>query len=388
MAEHLEELFPFYALGVLTDAEKADIEAYVAINPAAQAQLDEACQTVAALPYGVEPVMPSAQVKMAVFDRINAEVRRPQLRSTAAPAAPPSPGFFEQLWRSLGGGAMPALAGLSLVVALVAGGWAMLLNGQMAQLQQQNLALGQQITQQNETLAALAEQVTPLQSENSRLKSDLAAQNEALAALNEAVTPLQTENTSLRQELTAQAEQLAALQSQMVAQPQPENTVSTEMVAALEAELAAQKEQLAALNGQVTQLQSVNNNLGQELSTQRAVMAEVTSPDVQAMKILGTETIPQAHGQLIANPGEGKAVLIVSGLQPLEPGLIYQFWLVQDGQLRRAGEFTVDNSGLGILQVTTETAIGSYDAMGISIEPANRPDEPPNEMIMLGNFSS
>lgn len=283
---------------------------------------------------------------------------------------------------------MPVLAGLSLLVALFAGGWAMLLNSQMTQLQQQNLALGQQFTQQNEAVAALSEQLTPLQAENSQLKSDLASQNEALTALNKAVTPLQTENTSLKQELAEQAEQLASLQSQMVTQPQPENAVSTEMVAALEAELAVQKEQLAALNGQVAQLQAVNNNLGQELSTQRAVMAEVTSPDVQAMKILGTETIPQAHGQLIANPGEEKAVLIVSGLQPLEPGLIYQFWLVQNGQLRRAGEFTVDDSGLGLLQVTTETAISSYDAMGISIEPANSADQPPNEMIMLGNFSS
>jgi hypothetical protein len=81
-------------------------------------------------------------------------------------------------------------------------------------------------------------------------------------------------------------------------------------------------------------------------------------------------------------------VLIVSGLQPLEPGLVYQFWLVQGGQLRRAGEFTVDESGLGLLQVTTETPVGAYEAMGISIEPADSADQPPNEMIMLGNFSS
>lgn len=331
MTEHLEELFPFYALGVLSTEEKAGIEAYVAVNSAAQAQLTEACQTAAALSYGVKPVMPPAQVKTAVLNRINAEVRRSALRPVAPPVA--APGFFERLWRSLqAGAALPALAGLSLLVALFAGGWAILLNSQMAQLRQQNLALGQ--------------------------------------------------------ELAVQAEQLAALQGQVTAQPQPENTVSAETVVALEAELAAQREQLAALNGQVAQLQAVNNNLGQELSTQRAVMAEVTSPDVQAMKISGTEIIPQAHGQLIANPGDEKAVLIVSGLQPLEPGLIYQFWLVQDGQLRRAGEFTVDESGLGLLQVTTETPIGAYDAMGISIEPADSADRPPNEMIMLGNFSS
>jgi hypothetical protein len=282
---------------------------------------------------------------------------------------------------------MPALAGLSLLLALLAGSWAVLLNGQMSQLQQQNLALGRELSQQNETLAALLEQMEPLQQENMALKNEVGAQRAALAELDQAVEPLQAENSALKQELAAQAEQIAAL-DQTVSQPSGEPTISAETVAALQEDLAAQREQLAALDNQVAQLQVVNANLGRELVTQRAVMAEVTSPDVQAMKLAGTETIPQAHGQLIANPGEDSAVLIVSGLPPLQPGLVYQFWLVQSGQLRRAGEFAVDESGLGLLQVTTDTAIGSYEAMGISVEPVNSNGDSSNEMIMLGNLSS
>jgi hypothetical protein len=387
MDEHLEELLPFYALDALNDDEKAQVEAYVAVNAAAQARLAEAGQIVSALPYAASPVKPSPHVKRMVLNRINTEKRQTRLQPTPLPAAR-QPSFWERLWQNpQWNWAMPALAGLSLLLALLAGSWAILLNGQMSQLQRQNLTFGRELSRQNETLVALLEQMKPLQAENTALKNEVGAQRAALAKLNQSVEPLQAENSALKQELAAQAEQLAAL-DHAVSQPQGESTVSTETVAALQQELTAQREQLAALDNQVAQLQAVNANLGQELVTQRAVMAEVTSPDVQAMKLAGTETIPQAHGQLIANPGEDTAVLIVSGLPPLQPGLVYQFWLVQNGQLRRAGEFTVDNSGLGLLQVATDTAIGAYDAMGISVEPANSSGDSSNEMIMLGNLSS
>lgn len=359
MDEYLEELFPFYALGALNDDEKAQVDAYVAVNGAAQSRLADTCQIASALPYAIRPVMPSPQVKLAVMNRIKGEVRQTQRQPVPLPAVR-QPNFFERLWQNpQWNWSMPALAGLGLLLALFAGGWAMLLNRQMTNLKQQNLALSSQFSQQNE----------------------------ALAALSERVDPLQAENTALKQELTTQAEQLAAL-NRTVSQPPVESPVSAETVAGLQQELTAQRQQLTTLSQHVTQLQAVNANLGQELVTQRAVMAEVTSPDVQRMKLAGSETIPQARGQLIANPGEDTAVLIVSGLPPLRPGLVYQFWLVQEGHLRRAGEFTVDISGLGVLQVNTDMAIGSYDAMGISVEPANSSGDSSNEMIMLGNLSS
>ncbi|MCL4302906.1 MAG: anti-sigma factor [Anaerolineae bacterium] len=387
MDEHFEELFPFYALGALSDDEKAQVEAYVAVNRAAQGRLVEACQITSALPYAARPARPSPQVKLALLNRINAEKRQPRLQPAPFPAVR-RPSFWERLWQTpQWNWAMPALVGLSLLLALLAGSWAVLLNGQISQVQQQNLAFEHELSRQNETLAAVLERMGPFQQENAALKNEVGAQKAALAKLNEAVEPLQAENSTLKQELAAQAEQLAAL-DQAASQPPGEPTVSAETVAALQQELTTQREQLAALDNQVAQLQAVNTNLGRELVTQRAVMAEVTSPDVQAMKLAGTETIPQAHGQLIANPGEDTAVLIVSGLPPLQPGLVYQFWLVQNGQLRRAGEFTVDTSGLGLLQVAADTAIGSYEAMGISVEPANSSGSSSNEMIMLGNLSS
>jgi hypothetical protein len=99
------------------------------------------------------------------------------------------------------------------------------------------------------------------------------------------------------------------------------------------------------------------------------------------------DTLPQAAGQLIANPNATKAVVLVSGLPPLQPGYFYQFWLVQKGVPIRAGVLDVDEAGLGVLQVEADSVIGGYEAMGLSIEPVNSASDE-HDMIMLGTASS
>jgi anti-sigma factor RsiW len=392
MDEQIEELLPFYALGVLSEAEQTQVETFIATNTLAQVELNQARRAVAALAYGARPIEPAPVVKQRLFERVNATMALPRRQpAKPAPAAPSTWSRLVELFR--GPGTLLALAGLSLLVAVVAGAWAYGLNGQLGQVQQLNAQLEHRLGQQDEALAALQEQIKPLQTEqrqNSVLQGQLAAQaqqlatqNEQLTSLNKLITPLQEDNDSLRRELAAQADKLVALQQVQ------ENQTTSKTVAALEQELAAQREIVASLMNQVTQLQAFNANLGRELSTQRAIMAEVTAPDVQAMTIAGTESWPQAHGQLIANPGAAEAVVIVSGLPPLQPGYIYQFWLVQSSQLIRAGVLNVDEAGLGVLQLSThDTPIGSFDAMGVSIEPKDDSTGPAHDMIMLGSFSS
>ena len=116
-------------------------------------------------------------------------------------------------------------------------------------------------------------------------------------------------------------------------------------------------------------------------------MAQLTTPNTQVMLISGTEALPNAHGHLVANPDQESALLVVAGLPELQPGLEYHFWLVQDGSPTRIGALDVDQEGVGLLIVAAEQQIGTYEGMGVSIEPAASSGEPTNEMIMLGQFS-
>ena len=70
-----EELFPFYALDALTKAERAEVEAYIASDPAAKDRLDALQQTAEFLPLTTEPVLPSADVKANLMARVQADSR-------------------------------------------------------------------------------------------------------------------------------------------------------------------------------------------------------------------------------------------------------------------------------------------------------------------------
>jgi uncharacterized coiled-coil protein SlyX len=387
MNERIEELIPFYSLGGLTQTEKTQMETHLGQNPAAQAQLADDLWATTALVYGTWPIKPPLRLKRELMDRVKQDSSRLKSQEPVSSTSTSSTGFWEWLRRSLSGnGPALVMAGLSLLLILGIGAWANSLGRQLEQLQQANVALERQLTGQTETLTELNQQVAPLQAENADLKRQLTGQTDALAALNKQIPPLQAENAALKRELAGQADQLAWLDAAMASLPSPDSA-TIEVIAALKSELAAQQEVLASLNEQIEQVQAVNAVLVQELSTQRAIMAEVTTPNVQIMAMTGNENLPQSSGQLIANPNASKAVVLVSGLPRLQPGFFYQFWLVQDGTPVRAGVLDVDEAGLGVLQVNADSPIGTYEAMGLSIEPVNSTSDT-HDMIMLGTVSS
>ncbi len=263
MDERLEELFPFYALGALTDEERAQVDAYVGADPEARARLDEAIGAVTALPYAARPAAPRPQLKQDVMKRVTAD----------APArlAPAQPSFSDKLaqffnrpaWRI----AMPLVAVASLIVAVVAGVWAI-----------------------------------SLKDEVSRLRAEQAA-------------------------------------------------------------------------------------LQRELFTQREVLAQIALPQARAMSIAGTAVQPGAYGQMIANPGGNSGVLVVSDLAPLPPGKVYQFWLIKGDTPVSAGLFSVDEQGRGVLSVRASEPVGSFDAIGVSIEPEGGSPQPTGDIVMLSKLS-
>ena len=259
----IEDLFPFYALGSLSESERARVDAYVAANGDARARLDEMLHAATVLHYAVEPVDPPLPVKTQLMDRVRADAQPRSVR--AAPRAQP----VRRSW--LDGlrlrPALPILAGAAVVLALLIGAWALSLNSEVAHLR----------------------------GEVAALKQELMAQTEALAQLSTA--------------------------------------------------------------------------------------------NLQSMAIDGTEHQPAAHGRLVADPGGSSAVLIVSGLKPLDSGQTYQFWLIRGDTPVSAGVFAIDEQGNAVVKVAADAAVGSFDAMGVSIEPAGGSAQPTGDIVMLGSLS-
>ena len=264
MDERIEDLLALYALGALSDAERAQVDAYVADQPEAQAQLAELIRTASALPFAATPVEPPASLRDALMDRVHADARARSSSTAVRPTPSPVSRFVAS---PRGGLALQALAGVSVLIAIVMGIWAL--------------------------------------------------------ALSAEVGRLRDETAALRRDLARQAE----------------------------------------------------------------VIAQVSSPGVRVMAIAGTDRQPAARGQLFADPNARSALLVVAGLSPLAEGQVYQFWLIRGETPVSAGTFEVDERGQALLPVTSDKAVGSFDAMGVSIEPAGGSPQPTGDIVMLSQLS-
>jgi anti-sigma-K factor RskA len=146
------------------------------------------------------------------------------------------------------------------------------------------------------------------------------------------------------------------------------------------------------LNAQVAQLQSKISALNEQVATQSKSIDELirnlpqtNQSDVITVSLKSTEAQPRPLGQLIANPHDTSAVLVISGLPPLEPGKTYQVWLIGNAPVS-AGLLTVDEHGQSVLIVTSKEAIGSFNSLGISIEPEGGSEQPTGEIVVLSEL--
>lgn len=147
------------------------------------------------------------------------------------------------------------------------------------------------------------------------------------------------------------------------------------------------------LTTQLNQLQNKVSLLGDALVAQsnslqqiNSKLAQPTASPVMTISLKGTSVQPQAQGQLIADLKKDTAVLVIAGLARLEAGKTYQVWLINGNALVSAGLLSVDANGQGVLIVSSRTAIGSFNSLGISIEPDGGSKQPTGDIVVLSDL--
>ncbi len=150
---------------------------------------------------------------------------------------------------------------------------------------------------------------------------------------------------------------------------------------------------VVVLNIQLSQLRREVSALSDALVAQsnsieqiNAKLPQTPVSSVVTISLKGTEARPQAHGELIADPKSASAVMVVSGLGQLEAGKTYQVWLIDAGGPKSAGLLTVDANGQAVLIVTSESEIGSFQSLGISIEPDGGSPQPTGDIVVLSDL--
>ncbi len=225
MNERMEELLAIYALGGLMDDEAREVELFVAENDEAQAELQELMQTTAVLPQVAFPVQPSSSLEASLFARVTADAEK--RFPAATPRRAPRQNLLEivRSWFS-----MPLVGGVSVALAALVMVFALSLNRQVTNLQDQ-------VADQNAQLTALESQVANLEEDN--------------LGLNGNVSDLTTENVSLRKEVQTLEE---------------EKTASEELASSMEQQLLAVLNEREDLVQEYSQAQSLNVALQNDLT--------------------------------------------------------------------------------------------------------------------------
>ncbi len=177
-----EELFPFYALDALTAEERAEVEAYVAADPEAQARLAELIEGAALLGVGTEPIAPPPAIKQHLMQRIQeAAAEQPTATTEAATHLPPVRVPSRPSTRSAAQAERPRnrpflffATALSAAVAVAAIALALFFRSQVNVLQAELQALQVEA-------AAIETQLNGLEVENANLRQQINEQTELLA---------------------------------------------------------------------------------------------------------------------------------------------------------------------------------------------------------------
>lgn len=149
------------------------------------------------------------------------------------------------------------------------------------------------------------------------------------------------------------------------------------------ASVTAENGQLASQNAA---LQQQLITLQTELAAEEAIVNLVSSPASYRITLPGTELNPEAQGQLLYDPEEEVAILLVADLPPLAAGLVYQVLLIRDDGHDTAETFTVSTEGNGVLVVHSAAPLNTFTAVGVSIEPAGGSLQRTGEIVLLGNL--
>ena len=98
---------------------------------------------------------------------------------------------------------------------------------------------------------------------------------------------------------------------------------------------------------------------------------------------LASTTGQPASGQVLYLRQHQQAILVVENLPPLQPGQVYQVWLIRNGQPEGAGVLTVSSG-----ETAMRADMSRYQVIALTIEPG--PDGSPlptTQPIMAGNIT-
>ena len=317
-----EDLYAEYILGALDSGDRYRVEAHLAFCRECNLKIQDDGETVVAIALGAPPLEAPQRIKHRLFAAVRAEMEGGQTVPTRVPLGALVAGFFRGAYAHAG----KAMAAAVVVGLVAAGVW---FNARLDQIARDQAALTSEMGQMAEQEAEVALIVDKLNEKNEQMGEDL----DVVVNWGKHVDG-----------------QLATVSR------------STE-------------EFIDMMNQQ------------RFLSYMSTYVA--TRPSGRVNMLTGADATRHAYGMIMCCrtiDGETTALLSVYNLAPLPRDQVYQVWLLEGDERYSGGVFTVDSTGFGLGVVVPAAPLAEFDAIGITVEPAQGSGGPTGTHVLTGEF--
>ncbi|MGB9739262.1 MAG: anti-sigma factor [Chloroflexus aggregans] len=154
----------------------------------------------------------------------------------------------------------------------------------------------------------------------------------------------------------------------------------------LQQAVAAGEAQQAQLSRQLARYEQQIARLNEQIAQERLLVSFVSAPGVATRELHPTRAGLAARGEMYMYPGESQAVVVFSGLPPLQPDRVYRFWLSDGTQRIAAGTVQVDAAGFATLIVTAPREVNAFTEVMVTVEPATNASPGEGEVILSGTL--
>lgn len=172
----IEELIPFYALGVLNEEELIFVETHLHEHPYLQDELAMMVAVTTAIPLGTDPIMPSAHIKYDLIKQVQMDIQEAE---SDYPQLYEQPDWSEDNQSSR----KPVLATAAVAILAIAAMliWGVSLYGQWNSQQARLVNLESTLIAQTDQISALESQLNNIETSNQVFAEQLDEQKRYLA---------------------------------------------------------------------------------------------------------------------------------------------------------------------------------------------------------------
>jgi anti-sigma-K factor RskA len=108
-------------------------------------------------------------------------------------------------------------------------------------------------------------------------------------------------------------------------------------------------------------------------------------PDVAVHVVTGSGPAAGTRGQVVVFEDTGGALLSLSALPPLEPGQVYQVWLIDGGSPTPSVTFVPAADGIASVAVPGD--VPSFATLAVTVEPTGGSAAPTSDPIIVSSLS-